>query len=99
MLENCNTVAGSSKHSQTVSEYRAQFSTFAILTSPLILGKPLRRCCVMFVCLCPAADDEVVWVSRAATMRCGLWFVRCVCHVCSLYRTKLMEWCGGCVIV
>ena len=38
MLENCNTVPGSSKHSQTVSEYRAQFSTFAILTSPLILG-------------------------------------------------------------
>ena len=55
MLENCNAVAGSSKHSQTVSEYRAQFSTFAILTSPLILGKPLRRCAVVcgsFVCMC-----------------------------------------------
>ena len=80
MLENCNTVAGSSKHSQTVSEYRAQFSTFAILTSPLILGKPLRRCCVMFVCLCPAADDEVVWVSRCND---ALWsVVRSLCMSC-----------------
>lgn len=62
MLENCNSVPGSSKHSQTAAEYRSQFATFAVLTSPLILGNDPRN--MSKSCIEIVINNEVIALNQ-----------------------------------
>lgn len=55
MLENCN-------GGQTVAEYRSQLSTFAILTSPLILGNDPRN--MTASCLEVITNKEIIALSQ-----------------------------------
>ena len=65
MLENCNAHGSHNRDKgQTQAEYRSQFSTFAILSSPLILGNDPRN--MSSECLEIIGNREVIAISQDA---------------------------------
>ena len=60
MLENCNP----NQHgpTMTAAEFRSQFSTFSILTSPLILGNDLRN--MSAACLAIISNKDIIALNQ-----------------------------------